>query len=226
MDEVRRSVSPVVGRTTGGSAAGQPRVRSGRKRLCGANHTLGCILQRVNRFARGVRQFSCTRPPVLVQSGSSGRSNIPSWRRTTGRGAGVVPPVRRLVWRPAAGAPSSELPRSEPGPSGLGPSARRRADRAGGAAGHRRVPEAGHSFMDRHDPGPLALLERIAELEYHHQSRGMPGLAACGPSTCTSATRREADPTVAAEWTLGRKRPPAGGPHRVDGDRPTARSRI
>ena len=31
-------------------------------------------------------------------------------------------------------------------------------------------PDAGHSFMNRHNSGPFAVLERVAGLSYHHPS--------------------------------------------------------
>ena len=34
----------------------------------------------------------------------------------------------------------------------------------------REYPDAGHSFMNRHDVGPFAVLERVAGLSYHHPS--------------------------------------------------------
>ena len=34
----------------------------------------------------------------------------------------------------------------------------------------REYPDAGHSFMNRHDSGPFAVLERVAGLSHHHPS--------------------------------------------------------
>ena len=34
----------------------------------------------------------------------------------------------------------------------------------------REYPDAGHSFLNRHDLGPLAVLERVAGLSHHHPS--------------------------------------------------------
>jgi carboxymethylenebutenolidase len=34
----------------------------------------------------------------------------------------------------------------------------------------REYPDAGHSFLNRHDLGPFAVLERVAGLSHHHPS--------------------------------------------------------
>ena len=34
----------------------------------------------------------------------------------------------------------------------------------------REYPDAGHSFVNRHDTGPFAVLERVAGLSHHHPS--------------------------------------------------------
>ncbi|WP_375335666.1 dienelactone hydrolase family protein [Blastococcus sp. TML/C7B] len=54
------------------------------------------------------------------------------------------------------------------------PGAAERLDEAltGLAVDHdvKEYPQAGHSFMNRHNAGPLAVLERVAGFGYHHPS--------------------------------------------------------